>query len=229
MEKIIKSMIIGTPLEAIVRKLIAKPKIEFESSPQYWEKRYLLKGNSGAGSYGRLAEFKAIVINSFVEKHKINSIVEFGCGDGSQLTLAKYPSYLGLDVSPTAIQLCKQKFSEDLTKRFETINNAGDVKAELSMSLDVIYHLVEDDIFNDYMRALFDASDRYVCVYSSNFEDEHANGAEHVRHRQFTTWVQQNASDFELISETKNPYPYDANDSNNTSLADVFFFEKKGI
>ena len=229
MKKIVKNMIIGTPLESIIRKLISKPKIEFKSSPDYWERRYCSKGNSGAGSYGRLAKFKAMVMNSFVEEHEINSVIEFGCGDGNQLTLARYPNYLGLDVSSTAIALCKERFKEDLTKRFSTVTYVNDIKAELSISLGVIYHLIEDDIFNDYMKNLFDASEKYVCVYSTNYNDGHADGAEHVRHREFTRWVQQNASEFELISEVKNMYPYDANNPNNTSLAEFFFFKKKGL
>ena len=33
------------------------PKIEFSSSPSYWEECYRRGGSSGAGSYGRLARF----------------------------------------------------------------------------------------------------------------------------------------------------------------------------
>ena len=53
----------------------------------YWENRYKNNGNSGAGSYGRLAEFKADVINNFIAENKITSVIEFGCGDGNQLSL----------------------------------------------------------------------------------------------------------------------------------------------
>jgi len=40
---------------------------DFRSS-DYWEKRYLNGGNSGNGSYGRLAHFKAQCINSFISQ-----------------------------------------------------------------------------------------------------------------------------------------------------------------
>ena len=220
-------MIIGTPFEPIVRNIISKPKINFDNSHNYWERRYSAKGNSGAGSYGKLAEFKASVINKFVAANKIKSVVEFGCGDGNQLTLAKYPSYIGIDVSKTAIKLCKDKFNKDATKSFFTVADAQDTNAELSMSLDVIYHLIEDEIYHDYMTELFKSSKSYVCVYSSNFDDSFAGGATHVRHREFTRWVQQNAPDFQMIYEVKNIYPYDVNDPNNTSLADFFFFKRK--
>ena len=42
---------------------------------EYWENRYKKSGNSGAGSYGRLAEFKADVINNFIAENKITSVI----------------------------------------------------------------------------------------------------------------------------------------------------------
>src|ERR1700689_4886366 len=70
-------------------------------SPSYWDSRYAGGGNSGDGSYGNLAKFKASVLNQFVAENRIASVVEFGCGDGNQVSLAEYPRYVGIDVSPT--------------------------------------------------------------------------------------------------------------------------------
>ena len=78
----------------------------FPGSQPYWERRYARGGDSGAGSYGRLAIFKAEFVNSFVRDHGIRSVIEFGCGDGNQLSLAEYPSYFGLDVSRSAVEAC---------------------------------------------------------------------------------------------------------------------------
>ena len=100
------------------------------------------------------------------------------------------------------------------------------IKADLSMSLDVIYHIVEDQIYNQYMSDLFKASERYVCIYSSNFNDELAGGAMHLRNRKFMDWVMKNASEFELISTIPNLYQFDVNDSDNTSISDFFFFKR---
>ncbi|HVZ33768.1 MAG TPA: class I SAM-dependent methyltransferase, partial [Polyangiaceae bacterium] len=80
------------------------------SSGEYWERRYGLRMTSGPGSYGALAAFKAEILNGFVRQHRIESVLELGCGDGNQLALAEYPRYLGLDVSKTAIDLCVQRF-----------------------------------------------------------------------------------------------------------------------
>ena len=88
-------------------------------------------------------------------------MTEFGCGDGHQLLLAQYPRYIGLDISKTAIGLCKRKFSGDPTKSFFAydgdcfVDRAGVFAADLAMSLDVVYHLVEDPTFESYMTHLF--------------------------------------------------------------------------
>ena len=69
----------------------------------YWNKRYRRGGNSGAGSYNHLAEFKSDVINSIIKKFELFSMVEFGCGDGNQLAGFLVESYTGFDLSSKAI------------------------------------------------------------------------------------------------------------------------------
>ena len=54
------------------------------SSSRFWEKRYARGGNSGAGSYGKLAMYKKAFINKFVAAHGVETVAEFGCGDGNQ-------------------------------------------------------------------------------------------------------------------------------------------------
>ncbi len=44
--------------------------------------------------------------------------MEFGCGDGNQLQLANYPDDTGFDVSPRAVDLCRNIFSSDDGTRF---------------------------------------------------------------------------------------------------------------
>jgi hypothetical protein len=87
-------------------------------SAKYWEKRYQSQENSGAGSYGMLAEFKAEFLNSFVVNNDIKTIIEFGCGDGNQLLLSNYPKYIGYDVSKKAVDICKNIFKNDHSKSF---------------------------------------------------------------------------------------------------------------
>ena len=118
------------------------------SSKSYWENRYRKGGNSGSGSYNHLAKFKASILNSFIIKNHINTIIEFGSGDCNQLSLANYKNYIGYDVSQTAIKICKKKFKNDKTKTFIHLNDnfKNNKKADLSISLEVIFHLIEDTL-----------------------------------------------------------------------------------
>lgn len=220
-------------LLARLRRLVHKAlgKRAFTSSNDYWERRYKAGGNSGAGSYGRLATFKAQVLNEFVEQNGIESLIEFGCGDGNQLTLAVYPLYAGLDVSPAAIKRCQKQFADDDSKRFahyqpaDFIPNQSAARADAAMSLDVIYHLIEDGVFHTHMIHLFDSADRFVVIYSSN-KDERPESAPHVRHRCFTTWVETNRPHWRLVRHLPNAFPESTGDGGETSFADFFFFEK---
>jgi SAM-dependent methyltransferase len=198
----------------------------FDHSAQYWEERYRLRGTSGAGSYGRLAEFKAEVINRFVRERGVETVIEFGCGDGNQLTLAEYPSYVGVDVSPEAVALCRARFRDDATKTFHVSSELPPLpRRDLALSLDVIYHLVEDDTYHAYMGRLFDAASRYVIVYASNTD---APGpAPHVRHRAFGRWVAEHRPDWALVETIPNRYPFDERDPEGTSFADFYVYERR--
>ena len=180
---------------------------KFPGSKAYWEQRYSEGGDSGAGSYQLFAEFKAQVLNEFIAEKRISSVIELGCGDGNQLKLAKYPNYLGFDVSPTAVAKCKDIFELDETKSFHLVSEFNGQRAELALSLDVIYHLVEDDVFESYMQTLFAAADRYVIIYSSDSNDNRGYEGTHVRHRKLTKWVGQRALEWSLTKRIPNKFP----------------------
>lgn len=167
--------------------------LSFDSGA-YWEKRYATGGNSGAGSYGVHAEYKARFLNDFVAAHGVRSVAEFGFGDGNQLKLAKYPKYTGFDVSATAVRRARKLLEPDKTKSFFVVNNFtfSQPIVDLSLSLDVVYHLTEDGVFDLYMRRLFSSATRHVIIYASNEETPYEQG--HVRHRHFSAWVDQHMS-----------------------------------
>lgn len=229
MKEKLKNIVLGTPLERIARfiwrVIFGRNQLRFIHSSQYWKDRYALNGNSGAGSYGRLAAFKSEVLNDFVTKKEIFSVLELGCGDGNQLMLSNYPSYLGVDVSEHAINLCREKFCGDETKKFIHQSEISNETAELTLSLDVIYHLIEDDVFEKYMEQLFDSAEKFVIVYSCNFFDPDFP-APHVKPRRFTDWVREKRKDFHLIEEIKNRYPWDKKNERETSFADFFIYER---
>jgi SAM-dependent methyltransferase len=185
-------------LNRIAVKLRSRKAGKFPGSEAYWEQRYRKGGNSGLGSYGKHARFKSQIINGFILEHDITSVIEFGCGDGNQLKPAKYPRYTGFDVSESAVALCREQFSTDPAKEFRLMKDYRGEKADVALSLDVVYHLVEDSVFEKYMAVLFAASDRYVIIYSSNSDTQHGYESPHVKHRKFTDWISIHAPRWKL-------------------------------
>ncbi len=195
----------------------------FPGTREYWEERYRQGGDSGVGSYGELAEFKANIINTFVRENDIDTVIEFGCGDGNQLSSFDFPHYIGFDVSRKAIELCAKRFYDDKSKRFFLYEpkrfekDHPEFKAELTLSLDVIFHLIEDDIFELHMKHLLSSSKRYVIIYSNDVDTEQRY---HVRHRCFSRWIETNLPEWKLIRKIDNKHP-------DISCADFYIYEKK--
>ena len=102
--------------------------------------------------------------------------------------------------------------------------NLENVSADLALSLDVIYHLVEDDVYEQHMSSLFGIATRAVIIYSSNSDASHFGA--HIRHWEFTEWVDDN-TDWRLARHVKNPYPNDKRNPSQTSWADFYVFKPR--
>lgn len=214
-------------VEKIVKIVMHRNFVANGGSASYWERRYAKNGNSGAGSYGRLAEFKADVINSFLEDNpEIKECIEWGCGDGNQLSLIKYDKYVGVDVSQCIIDSNIKNNTSNSRKfyvRSEFVQNIDFVnKYDMSLSLDVIYHLIEDEVYKKYMNDLFDSSKKYVCIYSTNYDKKYEGY--HIKHRNFTSWIADNRKEWKLLNVVKQKYP--AGVEGDTSDCDFYFYIK---
>jgi hypothetical protein len=200
----------------------------FTNSKDYWESRYQKGGTSGSGSTGRLRDYKAQIVNELVSELEIKSIIEFGSGDGEQANLIKDQSYLGLEVSASALAKCKTICAGDDSKSFLLKSDFKDSMADMTVSLDVLFHLVETKEFVDYLNLLFKSASKYVLIYSSNFNPSFFHYTPpHVRHRRFVDHVDKFHQDFNLIKVIKNPYPYDKSNPDNTSLCDFYLYMRK--
>jgi len=169
----------------------------------YWEDRYAAGGNSGAGSYGEYAEHKADIINEYIDKFDIETISDFGCGDGNQIWMLKgFDDYYGYDISAYALHLCNEKFKHD--DRYHFCSLMTDLpKADLCLSLDVLYHIIPTVDWGTYLTYLFEKSKKYVLIFSSNHDRNDPN-VTHIFHRKFTDWIEENYKNFELVEETEN-------------------------
>lgn len=208
-----------------ILKAIRDPK-KFGGSRQYWESRYRTGGNSGGGSYGKLALYKAEFLNKFIAENQIKSVLEWGCGDGNQASLLQCSEYLGLDISPTAISICRKKFEFVPGKSFALNEDFSPGKSiELALSLDVLYHLVEDKVFETYVNRLFESATKYVIIYSCNFESEPT--ANHVKPRRFTNFVELHFPQWELIFTESNPFPMTVMNDPETSWSNFFIYGRR--
>lgn len=195
-------------------------------SARYWSERYAAGGSSGAGSYGNLAAFKAHFLNAFVAANAVESVVELGCGDGHQLALARYPRYTGFDVAPEAVLACRTRFAGDAGKRFFHTDELNEealprYKADMALSLDVLYHLVEEEVYRQYLHRLFALSARHVVIYAPHASfstGPHVLARPFLRDVDFGVW--------QLVSRVRNPFPYAAEDEN-TSFSQFYIFARK--
>jgi hypothetical protein len=135
-------------------------------------------------------------LNDFVQNNSIQTIIEFGCGDGAQIQPARYPEYVGVDIARTSVGRCSSAFAGDSGKRFYRADALPkDIDSfDFPLSLDVIYHLVESSVFYKYMRRLFSNLRHYGVI------------------------------DSKLERVLANRFPFDPNDSDETSHSDFYFF-----
>lgn len=199
--------------------------MEFDSA-EYWRKRYESGGNSGAGSYGALADFKAAALNHFVTEYGIESAVEYGSGDGNQLSLLRIPAYIGLDVSARAIADIRLRYQNDLSKSFieydpDDFRADQSVSADIALSMDVILHLTEDIRYEKYMKNLVASSRRYVGIFNTATEEQLEKMAQHNRFRDHRIWMKSSAPEFTEVEVALTPpelgYP---------SATGFYFYEK---
>ena len=172
-------------------------------SKRFWNDTYKAGNTSGPGSYNEFAKFKADVINDFLGRNQIKSIVDYGVGDGNQLKLINTENliYTGIDVSEFIISKCKKDFKDDKTKNFFHIDKIDNgIEAELVLSCDVVYHLVEDSVYKEYMKNLFTFSKKYVIIYAPNIN---YNEETYVKKREFVEYIFDNYPNFNLVERIK--------------------------
>lgn len=188
------------------------------SSAAYWRRRYMQGRNSGAGSYGRLAQYKADYINALVATRGIRSVVEFGSGDGNQAALFTLPRYTGVDISRIVLRSCRERFANRRGWAFIAAEDFAPQPHDMAMSLDVIYHLVEDEVYHAYMQRLFDNAQRFVLIYASDVDVQVLEP--HVRHRAFSDWIATHRPGWALLDAPDHPFPMtDDSDPATTSFA----------
>jgi SAM-dependent methyltransferase len=198
---------------------------EFDSN-KYWEDRYKNNETSGDGSYGKLAIFKGNIIYNFIKEYDVKSILDLGCGDGNQLKYYNTTNinYIGVDPSSTIINKLKEIYKNDKNKKFIILDKNFNTKAELTLSCDVLFHLINLNIWEKHIDNLFNISTKYVIIYAYDFDQDWNN---HCKSRKFTDFIKKKYSNWQLIKVIKNEYPlFEGCDDKNASMSDFYFYKK---
>lgn len=192
----------------------------------YWNKRHSgRRMGSGDGSRGALGDYKAGIVASIIDELRIKSVTDYGCGEGLWLErlagmLTREVSYYGFDVSESAVEQCRERLRGRCFVYFSVLTADSDIPvvvSDMAMSIDVIYHLVDDYEYAAYMRRLFASAWRYVLIYSSN--EERKGGLPHMRPRRFTDWVDAHAREWTLERMIDNPHKP-------ATLSDFYLYKK---
>lgn len=118
--------------------------------------------SSGPGSRGEFAAWKVQVLNDFFQQQAIQSVVDFGSGDGVVAQELKVPDYVGMDVLPQSVGQCKRMMPGrefHLIKPSEVVNRT----AEVALSLEVIFHLTDED-YRVHMDNLLRCAQRFLII-----------------------------------------------------------------
>jgi|GEM_PF-2458671 len=100
--------------------------------------------------------------------------------------------------------------------------------ADLILSLDVICHLVKNDVFNRCLRNLCNSATRFVIGYSSNRNKaETPVASAHARHRKFTNSTANHQDNhWQLAQHIPNRFPDVPKRSHDTRFADFHILER---
>lgn len=157
-------------------------------SVAYWDRRYADGRDSGEGSRGRAAQAKADRINTLVDDYGLRSVVDLGCGDGQVASLLDVPEYLGVEVSYQALQRCIGTVGPRPGWSWMLWDPVAPppmtFAADLTLSCDVIFHLIDPDVYAAHLAALFTAP--HVLVHATDYDSE---PNDHMRHHRFTADV----------------------------------------
>jgi hypothetical protein len=187
-----------------------RTRLDFQKNViNYWNNRYKNGGNSGEGSHGQYANWKSHILESFFAAKNISTLTDLGCGDfQNKDAFLKLAQYHGYDVSNWQIRKLKKKHGRKRFK-FHQIKTDRDylriTKSEMSLSMDVILHLVDDEDYSQYMRALFNSSTNYVGILNTSTESNSTQMAWHNKFRDENLWINNNCRDWILIERILPP------------------------
>jgi SAM-dependent methyltransferase len=199
--------------------------VVFMSDKLYWDNRYATGGNSGSGSRGELAMYKAEVINMLIEDNNIESMLDLGCGDGYQLQFYCVNSYYGFDISPVSILICKELEDPDNGVRFGVYNVDPLPTVDMAISMDVLFHITDMDALKYYLEDLFDHALKMVVIYAYDYDSSDKDRfSPHYKPVKFTSIIKEQHPDWMLSQHIENKFPVKEFGTAKGSYSDFYIY-----
>jgi len=132
----------------------------------YWRARYAAGGHSGSGSRGIEAVWKQALVLKYARRAKVQSIMDFGCGDGvvARGFLKELPgvTYTGLDIVPFSVPSTEER-------KLLTIDLAGEEPpdlgtADMVLCLDVLFHCRSQERHDRLLRRVVEATRKVALI-----------------------------------------------------------------
>jgi SAM-dependent methyltransferase len=131
-----------------------------------------------------------------IDLNEVQSVLDLGCGDGFVASMIEVEQYVGFDLSESALKIARERMPNH---RFLSVTPRL-MKFDLMVSMDVMHHLVTEEVYRSYLKVLFSDLSDLVLVYGTNHR---LSGRPHVLHREWMNDVPKGWQSHELPSRFK--------------------------
>lgn len=131
----------------------------------FWDHRYTNDPTlgSGIGSRGSVLEYKRSLLLPFAKLFGGGDVLDVGCGDLEVTRSLPFRSYVGVDVSSSAIEIAKAK-RPDWTFKMADLPAMADRSFDAVICLDVLIHQQSRDEYKELLRHLLRIAKNAVIV-----------------------------------------------------------------
>lgn len=200
--------------EIIVDSMPADVPANYQGDYDYWFHRHRRGAGrrefeaDGRGSAGHLRAYKAAFVNAMARKYDCRTAIDLGCGSAWLYGLTSFDEYTGFDISPSAIWRAYLEHGCPKNAEFHIFDPERTElrRADVAVSLDVVYHITEEVDLWAYLAAMCEAARRLIVVYAAD-EDPVETDPPHIARRRFVPLIEKRG--WRLAESPENPYADD--------------------